>query len=258
MASGMLDLVRRRFAVSDIHGHLEPFRAALFEAGLVDADRRWSATATDLVVLGDVIDRGPDSRGVVDYLMGLGPQVEAAGGRLRVLIGNHEQMMLQGPHLAAAGQCWWENGGVQCLASYGVEPGERYEAGQTHAVMAVHKAFFFGLENYAVEGDTLFVHAGAPVNRKLAELDGVVDHLWVAPRHFVRANPNYLRRQYGVERVVFGHSPLTVGGVSEFQGGRFLGIDSGSFLPGGAVTVVELLPELGWRVAGRAACGGAG
>lgn len=244
-------MVNRVFAVSDIHGYLGPFQAALREAGLVDEEARWSTSSTDLVVLGDVIDRGPDSRGVIDYLLQLGPQVQAAGGELTVLIGNHEQMLIQGPRLAAAGQCWWENGGVECLASYGIAAGERYEPAHTHQIMAVHKDFFLSLASYRVVGNTLFVHAGAPVNRTRDELDGIVDHLWVTPRHFTRANPEYLQRQYGVERVVFGHSPL---GVTAYQGGRFLCIDSGSFLPEGAVTVVEVLPGLKFRVAGRGRC----
>jgi serine/threonine protein phosphatase 1 len=246
--------MNRLFAVSDIHGFLAPFQAALRQAGLVDEHHRWSATAADLAVLGDVIDRGPDSKGVVSYLLQLVSEIDAAGGELRVLLGNHEQMLIQGPHHQAAGQCWWENGGVECLASYGIDPGAQYEPAHTHAIMREHQEFFLGLDSYLVHGDTLLVHAGAPVNRKLEDLDGIVDHLWLAPRHFTRASPGYLRRQYGVERVVFGHSPMTVGGITAFQGGRFLGIDSGSFLAGGAIAVVELLPELKYRLAGCAPC----
>ena len=242
------------FAVSDLHGYLRPFQASLREAGLVDQDHRWRAVSTDLVVLGDVIDRGPDSKDVIDYLLQLHTQIQAAGGRLRVLIGNHEQMLIQGPHHPAIGQVWWENGGAECLASYGLDAGERYEPEHSRAILRVHRDFFLGLESHAVEGDTLFVHAGAPVNRRLDDLEGSVEHLWLAPRHFTRANPAYLQRQYGVERVVFGHSPLTPGGVTPFQGGRFLGIDSGSFLAGGTIATVELLPGLGYRVAGCARC----
>lgn len=244
----------RLFAVSDIHGYLRPLQAALRAAGLVDDAGDWVATETDFAVLGDVIDRGPDSRGVVDYLLKLRAQVSASGGEMCMLLGNHEQMLIQGPHLPdTAGRVWWENGGIACLQSYGIDPGDRYDPAHTHAIMAVHQDYFMALESFAIAEDTLLVHAGAPVNRKLAELGQTTDHLWIAPRHFVKANPKYLQRQYGVERVVFGHSPLNPGGVTPFGGGRFLGIDSGSFLEGGAIAVVELLPKLAYRVAGLGA-----
>lgn len=238
------------FVVSDIHGYLEAFQEALRAAGLVNARGDWAAPYVDFCVLGDVIDRGPDSKGVVDYLMKLREQAFGMGSSHTWLLGNHEQMMLVGPKVPASGQCWWEHGGVECLLSYGLGPGSRYNPQQTHAIVREHKAFYFAMESHKVVGDTLLVHAGAPVNRKLADLDKVVDHLWVRPSQFLRADPQYLKRQYGVDRVVFGHSPLTPGGVTNIQGGRFLCIDSGSFLPGGAVAVVELLPDFGHRLAG--------
>ena len=64
--------------------------------GLIDSSNRWQAGTTHLVSLGDLLDRGPDSRAVMDLLRDLQPQALAAGGRVHVLLGNHEAMNLVG------------------------------------------------------------------------------------------------------------------------------------------------------------------
>jgi len=90
------DGVERIVAVADIHGAYEPMVATLQNAGVVDADRTWSGGETHLVIVGDILDRGPDSRDEMDLLMQLEDQAEAAGGKVHVLIGNHEAMNLVG------------------------------------------------------------------------------------------------------------------------------------------------------------------
>ncbi len=88
--------VHRVIAVGDIHGDYEQFVAALRSAGLLDAKGDWSGGRTFLVQTGDVTDRGPDSRAVMDLLMKLEPQAASAGGRVECLIGNHEAMDVYG------------------------------------------------------------------------------------------------------------------------------------------------------------------
>ena len=90
------DGVERIVAVADIHGAYEPMVATLQNAGVVDADRTWSGGETHLVIVGDILDRGPDSRDAMDLLMQLEDQAEAVGGKVHVLIGNHEAMNLVG------------------------------------------------------------------------------------------------------------------------------------------------------------------
>jgi Calcineurin-like phosphoesterase len=86
----------RVVAVGDIHGDFDAFRALLERAGIVDAAGRWIAGNTTLIQLGDMMDRGPKVRAVLDLLMDLEAQAAAAGGHVEVLLGNHETMNLTG------------------------------------------------------------------------------------------------------------------------------------------------------------------
>jgi hypothetical protein len=88
--------VERIVAVSDIHGAYEPLVATLQNAGVIDVDLGWAGGATHLVIVGDILDRGPDSRDAMDLLMRLETEAESAGGMVHVLVGNHEAMNLVG------------------------------------------------------------------------------------------------------------------------------------------------------------------
>ena len=90
------DGVPRIVAVADIHGAHDAMVEAMQSAGVVDEQLSWAASDTHLVIVGDILDRGPDSRRVMDLLMQLEGEAEAAGGRVHVLIGNHEAMNLVG------------------------------------------------------------------------------------------------------------------------------------------------------------------
>ena len=86
----------RIVAVSDIHGAYDAMVATLQNAEVLDEELGWSGGATHLVIVGDILDRGPDSREAMDLLMQLEQGAEAAGGMVHVLIGNHEAMNLIG------------------------------------------------------------------------------------------------------------------------------------------------------------------
>lgn len=91
--------VKRVVAVGDIHGDYEKFTAVLHLCQLTRTEggqERWIAGATHFVQTGDVLDRGPDSKKVMDVLMQLEPQAQKAGGRVHALIGNHEFMVMNG------------------------------------------------------------------------------------------------------------------------------------------------------------------
>lgn len=88
--------VERVVAIGDVHGDYEHFVEMLRSAGLVDAGNNWAGGKAHLVQLGDLLDRGPDSRRLMDLLMELENQAEKAGGRVHALIGNHEAMNLLG------------------------------------------------------------------------------------------------------------------------------------------------------------------
>ncbi|MFT3727007.1 MAG: metallophosphoesterase [Terricaulis sp.] len=88
--------VQRVVVFGDLHGEADKFEAMLHDAGLVDASGNWSGGQTHFVQLGDVPDRGPNSRAILDHLMRLEPQARAAGGYVHALIGNHEAMNFLG------------------------------------------------------------------------------------------------------------------------------------------------------------------
>ena len=93
-AEPVADSTGRVVAIGDIHGDFDAFVSVLREAGLVDSERRWIGGAATLVQTGDFTDRGPGVRAVMDLLMTLEDQAESAGGRVEVLLGNHEVMNL--------------------------------------------------------------------------------------------------------------------------------------------------------------------
>jgi Calcineurin-like phosphoesterase len=88
--------VARVVAVGDVHGAYDEFVALLRETRIIDAGSTWAAGTTHLVSLGDVLDRGPKSRQVLDLLMRLQAEAERAGGAVHVVLGNHELMNLTG------------------------------------------------------------------------------------------------------------------------------------------------------------------
>jgi len=88
--------VDRIVAVGDVHGDYDQFFTLLQDAGLVNARGRWTGGRTHLVQVGDVPDRGPDTRKVMDLLMRLEKQAAGAGGMVHAMIGDHEAMNVYG------------------------------------------------------------------------------------------------------------------------------------------------------------------
>jgi len=88
--------VERIVAVGDVHGDLGQLVKALRAAKVIDAKNKWTGGKTHLVQIGDVPDRGPDTKQALDLLMALEEQAKEAGGRVHALIGNHEAMVMTG------------------------------------------------------------------------------------------------------------------------------------------------------------------
>lgn len=88
--------VDRVVAVSDIHGAYDELVATLNVAGIIDNERTWNGGTSHLVITGDLLDRGPNSRRVMDLIMRLEREAPLAGGRVHQLLGNHEVMNLIG------------------------------------------------------------------------------------------------------------------------------------------------------------------
>jgi hypothetical protein len=88
--------VSRVIAVGDVHGAYDGFVAVLRMAGLVDDEAHWSGGKSHLVQVGDFMDRGAETRKVMDLLIRLQKEAQKAGGRAHVLLGNHEVMNMMG------------------------------------------------------------------------------------------------------------------------------------------------------------------
>jgi hypothetical protein len=89
------DHVARVIVFGDMHGDYPKFHDMLVQAGLIDAHDNWNGGQTHLVQVGDVPDRAPDTRKIMDLLIKLEPQARRAGGFVHALIGNHEAMNME-------------------------------------------------------------------------------------------------------------------------------------------------------------------
>jgi serine/threonine protein phosphatase 1 len=216
---------RRCYAVGDIHGRLD-LLARLLDR--VRADRRAAgAEPAKLVFLGDYVDRGPDSAGVLDLLADLAASPEP-GLRPVFLKGNHEDLMLDFLAGGPRGLAWLRNGGDATLASYGVaiarEPDGRELRAAADALATAlpdrHRRFLQRLALHHVAGPYLFVHAGLRPGIALAEQDEQ-DLLWIRGP-FLNATAPFEKF------VVHGHS---ISAAPELRANR-LGIDTGAFCTG--------------------------
>lgn len=194
----------RLYAIGDVHGHLALLKAAH------DRIRRDGGADARIVHVGDLIDRGPDSRGVIDYLMA----GQASGRDWVVVKGNHDQQL---PHFlrdprwidpGAAQKADWiarDGGADMTLASYGVadamhRPLDAVHAEALTAVPSDHARWLDGLPSWHLTPLALFVHAGVRPGVDLCAQDET-DLLWI--RRAFHDDP----RDHGV-LVVHGHTPV--------------------------------------------------
>lgn len=224
----------RTYAIGDIHGAADKLAAA---HALIEADRRATGdTKAPVVHIGDLVDRGPDSRGVIDFLLkGIGagaPWIAIKGNHDRMFTGfiddpdSHDPGLREGLH-------WLDPalGGGTTLTSYGVAgAGERmlfdlHEAA-LRAVPPPHVAFLKALPLSHRRGKVLFVHAGIRPGVPLAE-QREDDLLWIR-RAFLDD-----RGDHGV-LVVHGHTPVDA--VTHY--GNRLNIDTGAGYGRGLAAVV--------------------
>jgi Calcineurin-like phosphoesterase len=140
------DMAGRTIAVGDIHGCLDALTALLDAIGPGPEDT--------LVVLGDFVDRGPNSRGVVDRLMAL-----VGRCRLVPLLGDHEEMLLKSLDDTEALRRWLSCGGVETLRSYGWVRGGPRRAVRDW-IPERHRKFLTSCRPYHETRTHLFMHAG--------------------------------------------------------------------------------------------------
>lgn len=191
------------YAIGDIHGRSDLLGLLLGKIA-DDAAQSKDAKWRTLVFLGDYIDRGHDSRRVVDMLLGELPQ----GFDTHFLKGNHEEIMLDFLDDPTFLGQWLANGADATLRSYGMDLEELVRKGATpeawrRAFLAslpeAHRDFFENLELAVVFGDYFFVHAGVRPGVPL-EAQDPQDLVWIrAP--FLRSDDDFGKI------VVHGHTP---------------------------------------------------
>lgn len=210
----------RLYCIGDIHGRLDLLRQ-LHDTIRKDAEGFQGRLIS--VYLGDYIDRGPDSKAVIDCLLSSPlPRFEC-----RFLLGNHEQILLEflltrdAPNAAL----WLTFGGLSTLASYGVSvngiphPGQISEIRQTlqQKLPASHLHFLQHLQPCFEIDDYYFVHAGIRPGVKLKHQQ-LEDQLWIR-------EPFLSHRRYHGKMIIHGH---TVTPTPDIQTNR-IGIDTGAY-----------------------------
>ncbi|OKO73130.1 metallophosphoesterase [Bradyrhizobium sp. AS23.2] len=197
------------FAIGDIHGCFEELLALL-----AVCDIAGHGEDTRFVFIGDYVDRGPDSRRVVEFLI---RRQSEQGRRCICLRGNHEEMLIHaaGRHRSDRDLMnWWGNGGERTLESYGVDdPGD---------LPAEHLAWVQKLPLTHKDQHRLFVHAGVRPGVPLS-LQSQEDLLWI--REPFLSSPD----DHGLF-VVHGHTPIT-SGRPDLRANR-LNLDTGACFGG--------------------------
>ena len=221
----------RIYAIGDIHGHLGKLQAAHRR---IEADRVQTGDQTAPVVhLGDLVDRGPDSRGVIEYLI----RGIADGAPWIALKGNHDQIFAdqldpdQEPRMGL--RSWRSDtmGGGDTMRSYGAEPpfwtgADRARRDLAEAVPAEHKVFLNELPLTHETPDLLLVHAGIRPGLALSE-QLEEDLLWIR-RDFLDDTRDHGRL------VVHGHTPVR----EPMHCGNRVNLDSGAAFGRGLTAAV--------------------
>ena len=234
------------FAISDIHGGYDRLAHLLAKAGITgDAPTepsaiRWIAGDAVLVVVGDLIDKGPQSLEVLSAMIALQKSAAGSGGRVIVTIGNHEAEFLADPRNDKASQA---DGIDRELSAAAIDP-------ITLASGADPRGAWLRAQPFAaIVGDWFFAHAGDTHGRSASELEALLRASVAATdyrgedligaesllesRTWFDADATIGQRSalaLGVSHIVFGHSPHALGAagvIAVAEGGALFRIDCG-------------------------------
>jgi hypothetical protein len=267
-------------AIGDIHGDLSALATILTQRALVDQAGNWSGGGKHLVLMGDLLDRGPDGRWVMDWVMQLEAQARSAGGRVHTLIGNHEVMVLQGDvRYTTAGEHrsfmdWADLPSTRQLArdlkstpeKTAIVGAMRYSPpyqdwiASRNAIVKINRTLFVhgGLEDW---GSSISLGAINSSIRQLIrnlqgrtsnalELKWVIDQkgpIWtreMAEGRMENSSVAKLLRRHEIDQIVVGHTPTTSGKIERIYDGAVVKIDTGiSSYYGGELGSLTLTPE---------------
>lgn len=229
---------QRVYAIGDIHGRLDLFEQLIAAIDADDAAR--PVAETTVILLGDLVDRGPDSAGVIDAAIAWGTR-----RRVRLLAGNHEEMFLDSLERTEVLRHFLRYGGKETVLSYPIDRTgyrelslEQLQARMIEAVPRAHIDYLQAAEDAVLIGDYLFVHAGIRPGIALED-QSPGDLRWI--RESFISDP----RDHGCV-VVHGH---TITPAVEEMPNR-IGIDTGAF-QSGRLTALGLEGTQRWYLAAR-------
>lgn len=191
--------MERIFAIGDIHGCSKTFEAILFDQLQVQKSDR-------IYCIGDYIDRGKDSKGVIDIIL----ELRSEGFSIHTIRGNHEQLMLDAFTDEEAMEIWLINGGHDTLESFGID--------SLSDLPDRYLSFFMETELFIEKDNYIFAHAGLNFNYEDIFEDKEA-MLWI--RDFDRYQPALNNRL-----LIHGHSPEPLSYILH-QKGNCINIDGG-------------------------------
>lgn len=180
-----------RYAIGDIHGCHKTFRA-MVEAEIAPG------RGDELYLLGDYIDRGPDSKGVLDYIM----ELQRQEYQVFPLMGNHEDMLLSATLGDNEFDMWCYNGAGSTLMSFGISEDDIMTQDYRLAfrIPRPYREYLLSLKYYYSLQDYILVHAGIDFSGEKPFLDR---HAMLWSR-----NPYIDREKLGKKKIIHGHNPV--------------------------------------------------
>jgi serine/threonine protein phosphatase 1 len=206
------------YAIGDVHGCLDLLLA--IEAQ-IDKDSAELGQPAAIILLGDIVDKGPNSAQVIDHIL----ERQSTDRSYYCLAGNHEEAALDFLQTGTARSWWLQNGGLETLASYGI-PREQIRRGKKPLeavrtfVPVEHIEFLMGLPIAIASDQYFFSHAGADPARSLIDQLGR-DLQWF------RDGMTTSYQEFG-KTVVHGHSVVPSASVQP----RRINLDTGAFATG--------------------------
>ena len=206
---------RKRYVIGDIHGCLKSFRALVFEKMNLQKE-------DTLFLLGDYIDRGPDSKGVIDFII----ELQSESYNVKPIMGNHEYMLLKSLDDEEEFLHWKRNGSLQTLVSFGVSEEMAEQSYSVHEIPDSYIDFLCRLKYYEKTEDFYFVHAGLGrgINDPTEDIETL---LWSRKEQYSRT---LLRNRI----LVHGHTPVPLISIKDrlMDGeANILNLDGGCVYP---------------------------
>ena len=212
--------MNRIFVIGDIHGCCNTFKKLLSEE--LDIQK-----SDEIYCIGDYIDRGKDSKGVIDFIIDL----RIKGYQIHTLRGNHEQMMLDSTIDQESLYLWLQNGGTETLRSFGIS--------SVNKLPGEYLAFLKQTEFFITTDEYIFVHAGLNFRIKNPFTDKEA-MLWTRDEYFDKSKTNN-------RIVIHGHTPIPFEALVKQPNPGKINIDGGcvyNYIPGFGNLIALSLPGM--------------